>query len=77
MDKYYETFFKNLEELHKNNPEDDPMVKLTTANIEACKFAPCDYNGGHSNIFKSSKLKVKTKKQLLSYRGLRSRFFIS
>jgi len=68
---YSKKFFESL----KVATQEDPLERLTWANKEACDDA--GYGYGHSNVHKKSSLKVKKSKQLLEYKGLCTRTFLT
>jgi hypothetical protein len=73
IEKYNDLFFISLKE-QKNK---DPLIRLTTANIEACKELGLLNSPGHCNIHNWEQLKAKKVSELLSYQGKSTRVFLT
>lgn len=73
MPGYAKSFFECLEGLE----EGDALERLTTANIKACTDVKMVYQGNHCNCHAYGKLKVKSIKDLLAYKGLSTYQFLT
>ncbi len=70
---YHKMFFETLEKAdHK-----DPLEKLTYANKEACPDNLMYGAIGHSNVYNKGMLKLKTKAQLLQFKGNSTQVFLT
>jgi len=63
-----------FEELKKSRYK-DPLMRLTKANIKACKNYKTYQN--HNNCTNGHKLKLKTTKQLINYKGESTLYFLT
>lgn len=70
---YFISFFEYLQK----EKDEDPLVKLTSANKKAC--TDYNYKGqlGHSNCMKGSMLKIKTVTNLKKFRNASTEMFLT